>query len=106
LEFIKKAQKGEHISNEQVIKIAALFQDELTLPNLGRPQLLAMCKYMKLQPFGSDDFLRFQLRAAFRRIKEDDRRILWEGMDSLNTYELREACKKKTALFVVFSLFI
>jgi LETM1 and EF-hand domain-containing protein 1 len=104
LEFIAKAQKGEHISNEQVIKIAALFQDELTLPNLGRPQLLAMCKYMKLQPFGSDDFLRFQLRAAFRRIKEDDRRILWEGMDSLNTYELREACKKKTALFLFLLL--
>ncbi|RYH02086.1 hypothetical protein EON65_48005 [archaeon] len=36
---------------------------------------------------------RFLLRTKLRNIKEDDRRILWEGADSLNTLELREACK-------------
>lgn len=28
-------------------------------------------------------------------IKEDDRRILWEGLDSLNSLELREACTER-----------
>lgn len=95
LEFVEKARKGEHISNEKVITIAKLFQDDLTLPNIARPQLVSMCKYMGLQTYGSDDFLRFQLRNKFRAIKEDDRRILWEGIDSLNTLELREACRER-----------
>ena len=34
---------------------------------------------MGLTPYGADAFLRFQLRAKLRAIKEDDRRILWEG---------------------------
>jgi LETM1 and EF-hand domain-containing protein 1 len=93
LDFVDKAYKGEHIPNEQVIRIATLFRDELTLPNMARPQLISMCKYMGLPIYGSDDILRFQLRSKFRAIKEDDRRILWEGIDSLNTIELREACK-------------
>ena len=33
-----------------------------------------------LSAFGSDTFLRFQLRNKFRVIAEDDRRILWEGI--------------------------
>jgi LETM1 and EF-hand domain-containing protein 1 len=99
---VQKAYKGEHIENDEVIRIAKLFRDELTLPNMGRPQLVSMCKYMQLPIYGSDDFLRFQLRAKFRAIKEDDRRILWEGIDSLNTIELREACKEKEEIFFVF----
>ena len=34
-----------------------------------------------------------QLRTKINAIKEDDRRILWEGVDSLNEEELQEACK-------------
>jgi LETM1 and EF-hand domain-containing protein 1 len=48
---------------------------------------------MGLQPYGGDSFLRFQLRAKLRALQDDDRRILWEGIDSLNTIELRDACK-------------
>lgn len=93
LEFMEQARTGEHISNDKVITMAKLFRDDLTLPNIARPQLVSMCKYMGLQTYGSDDFLRFQLRNKFRAIKEDDRRILWEGIDSLNTLELKEACE-------------
>ena len=74
------------------MRIAKLFQDELTLANVTRPQLMSMCQYMGLQPYGADSFLRFQLRAKLRALQEDDRRILWEGIDSLNTIELRDAC--------------
>jgi len=95
LDLVEKARKGEPISNDKVITIAKLFKDDLTLPNIARPQLVSMCKYMGLQTYGSDDFLRFQLRTKFRAIKEDDRRILWEGIDSLNTLELREACQER-----------
>lgn len=36
-----------------------------------------------------------QLRTKINAIKEDDRRILWEGVDSLNEEELQDACKIK-----------
>lgn len=81
--------------------MARLFKDELTLANVARPQLVSMCQYMGLPPYGADAFLRFQLRTKLRSIQEDDRRILWEGIDSLNTLELREACKCKYSQFHV-----
>lgn len=95
LDFVESAQKGRAISNDVVIKMAKHFKDELTLPNIARPQLVSMCRYMGISPYGSDSILRFQLRNKIRATKEDDRRILWEGVDSLNTLELREACRER-----------
>ncbi len=95
IDFVEKARLGEPLSNDTVIRIARLFKDELTLANVTRPQLVSMCRYMGLQPYGADAFLRFQLRNKFSGIKEDDRRILWEGIDSLNTIELRDACSER-----------
>ena len=92
IEFIERARLGEPIPNESVLQIARLFKDELTLSNISRPQLVSMCQYMQLPPYGADSFLRFQLRNKLRMIKDDDKRILWEGIDSLNDAELREAC--------------
>ena len=95
IEFIEKARMGQPIPNDVVIQMARLFKDELTLANISRPQLVSMCQYMNLPPYGADMFLRFQLRTKLRQLKEDDRRILWEGIHSLNTMELREACRER-----------
>ena len=95
IEFIEKAKLGEPLPNESVIRIARLFKDELTLANISRPQLVTMCRYMNLQPYGADAILRFQLRTKLRSLKEDDRRILWEGINTLTTEELREACQER-----------
>ena len=95
ISFMDKARTGDAISNDDVVRIARLFKDELTLDNISRPQLVSMCRYMGLQPYGADVFLRFQLRVKLNSIKEDDRSILWEGIDSLNTLELREACRDR-----------
>lgn len=95
LEFIEAAKKGEPLPNSQVLKIASLFKDELTLANASSSQLVRLCQYMGLKPFGSDGFLRFKLRSKMRSIKEDDRRILWEGIDSLTIDELQDACQER-----------
>jgi LETM1 and EF-hand domain-containing protein 1 len=50
---------------------------------------------MSIPPYGSESFLRFQLRHKIRVLKEDDQRILWEGIDSLTKMELREACQER-----------
>jgi hypothetical protein len=51
--------------------------------------MLAKCSY------GTDSFLRFQLRHKIRTLKADDQRILWEGIESLTKMELREACQER-----------
>lgn len=45
-------------------------QDELTMDNISRSGLVNMCRYMGLTPFGSDNFLRFQLRNKLRAITQ------------------------------------
>lgn len=95
LEFLKKARSGEMIPPDVIIRYANYFKDDLTLDNMPRMQLINMCKYMSIQPYGSDSFLRFQLRHKIRVLKEDDQRILWEGIQSLTKMELREACQER-----------
>ena len=95
LEFLDRARRGEMMPPDVIIQYANYFQDDLTLDNMPRMQLINMCKYMSIAPYGSDAFLRFQLRHSIRSLKEDDQRILWEGIDSLTKMELREACQER-----------
>ena len=95
LEFLEKARNGEPVPPDVILRYATYFKDDLTLDNMPRMQLVNMCKYMSIPPYGSDSFLRFQLRHKIRVLKEDDQRILWEGIDSLTKMELREACQER-----------
>mmetsp|Transcript_13323 Transcript_13323/g.26752 ORF Transcript_13323/g.26752 Transcript_13323/m.26752 type:complete len:935 (-) Transcript_13323:2303-5107(-) len=95
LEFLKKARTGEAIPPNVIIKFSKYFEDNLTLDNMSRMQLINMCKYMGIPPYGNDNLLRFQLRHRIRLLKDDDQRILWEGIDSLTKMELREACRER-----------
>jgi LETM1 and EF-hand domain-containing protein 1 len=95
LEFLEKARKGEFLPADIIIQFASHFHDDLTLDNMPRMQLINMCRYMNIPPYGSDNFLRFQLRHKIRSLVDDDQRILWEGIDSLTKMELREACQER-----------
>jgi hypothetical protein len=61
IEFMEKAKMGDTLPNDAVIRISRMFKDELTLGNISRPQLVTMCQFMGLVPYGSDSFLRFQV---------------------------------------------
>ncbi|KAK7148800.1 hypothetical protein R3I93_012975 [Phoxinus phoxinus] len=91
--FQKIRDSGERPSNEQIIRFSKLFEDELTLDNLTRPQLVALCKLLELQSIGTNNFLRFQLIMKLRAIRADDKLIADEGVDSLNVNELQSACR-------------
>jgi hypothetical protein len=95
LDFLEHARAGEFLKPEVIIRFSKYFQDELTLDNLPRTQLANLCRYMGIPAYGSDPFLRFQLRHKIRTLQEDDQRILWEGIDSLTKMELREACQER-----------
>ncbi|MEQ2202265.1 LETM1 domain-containing protein letm2, mitochondrial, partial [Xenoophorus captivus] len=63
---------GEQPSTKEIVRFSKLFEDELTLEHLERPQLVALCKLLELQPIGTNNLLRFQLMMKLRAIKSDD----------------------------------
>ncbi|KAF7017153.1 unnamed protein product [Triticum aestivum] len=93
--FLDKVRKGGHVPNEEILSFAKLFNDELTLDNINRSRLVNMCKYMGIQPFGTDNYLRFMLRKKLRDIMNDDKMIEAEGVESLSDEELRHACRER-----------
>lgn len=96
--FLNRVRTGARVSNDEILGFAKLFNDELTLDNISRPRLVNMCKYMGVSPIGTDTYLRYMLRKTLRRIKNDDRLIQAEGVESLSEAELREDCRERGML--------
>ncbi|KAK0240204.1 LETM1-like protein-domain-containing protein [Armillaria nabsnona] len=95
-EFFRKVRStGESPSATDIINVAKLFDDDLTLDNLSRPQLVSMCRYMGLNAFGTDNFLRGAIRSRLLHIRRDDQLIESEGVDELSTAELQAACQSR-----------
>jgi LETM1 and EF-hand domain-containing protein 1, mitochondrial len=91
----KVRSTGESPSTEDIINVAKLFDDDLTLDNLSRPQLTSTCRYMGLNAFGTDNFLRGAIRSRLLQIRRDDQAIFAEGVDELSTAELQHACQSR-----------
>ncbi|XVE84391.1 hypothetical protein DITRI_Ditri17bG0008800 [Diplodiscus trichospermus] len=100
-EFLNRVRRGAGVSNEEILGFAKLFNDELTLDNISRPRLVNMCKYMGISPFGTDAYLRYMLRKRLQRIKNDDKLIQAEGVESLSEAELHEDCRERGMLGVL-----
>ena len=83
---------GSLSAHEDIIRVARMFGDELTLDHLPRAQLVSMCKYLDIPAYGSDNFLRFQLYKRVRELQDEDAQIAKMGVDQLTLPELREAC--------------
>ncbi|XP_054258108.1 mitochondrial proton/calcium exchanger protein-like isoform X2 [Macrosteles quadrilineatus] len=97
VEFFHKVRTegGGLASNEEILKFSKLFEDEITLDSLTRSQLMALCRVLELQPFGTTNLLRFQLRMKLRSLAADDVRIKDEGVESLTQVELQAACRAR-----------
>uniref|UniRef100_A0A8C4N7V2 Leucine zipper-EF-hand containing transmembrane protein 1 n=1 Tax=Eptatretus burgeri TaxID=7764 RepID=A0A8C4N7V2_EPTBU len=93
--FQKVRSSGERPTNDELLRFSKLFEDELTLDRLTRPQLVALCRLLELQPLGTNHFLRFQLRMRLRSIEADDGLIAEEGMENLSAAELQAACRAR-----------
>ncbi|RZF40766.1 hypothetical protein LSTR_LSTR011283 [Laodelphax striatellus] len=95
-EFFEKIRSGGGMAtSEEILRYSKLFQDEITLDSLPRPQLMALCRVLEIQPFGTTNFLRFQLQMRLRSLAADDKMIQKEGVDSLDVGELQQACKAR-----------
>ncbi|KAI0340115.1 LETM1-domain-containing protein [Trametopsis cervina] len=95
-EFFRKVRiTGESPTSQDIVNVARLFDDDLTLDNLSRPQLVSMCRYMGINAFGTDNFLRSTIRSRLTTIRRDDQLIDREGIDELSTSELQAACQSR-----------
>lgn len=88
-------KSGEPESREQLIQVARLFTDDTVLDNVTRSYLVALAKYINLQPFGTDVMLRYRIRYKMLELKKDDLSIYYEGVDQLSPAELFNACASR-----------
>ncbi|KAM8794561.1 LETM1 domain-containing protein LETM2, mitochondrial [Eudromia elegans] len=86
---------GQQPSTREIVRFSKLFEDELALEHLERPQLVALCKLLELPPIGTNNLLRFQLLLRLRTIKTDDELIAKEGVNGLSVSELQSACRAR-----------
>ncbi|XP_060712402.1 LETM1 domain-containing protein LETM2, mitochondrial isoform X1 [Hemiscyllium ocellatum] len=94
--YVQKVRRsGESPSTQDIVRFSKHFEDELTLEHLTRPQLVALCRLLELQPFGTNNLLRFQLQMELRSIKADDEMIAEEGCEFLTVSELQAACRAR-----------
>ncbi|XP_015371474.1 PREDICTED: LETM1 and EF-hand domain-containing protein anon-60Da, mitochondrial-like [Diuraphis noxia] len=93
--FSKVRKEGIVIPAHEMLKFSKLFKDEITLDSLPRPQLVALCRVLELQSFGTSSVLKYLLTLKLRSLLVDDKMIQKEGVDSLTLSELQEACKSR-----------
>ncbi|WBW73674.1 mitochondrial inner membrane protein involved in translation Mdm28 [Schizosaccharomyces osmophilus] len=93
--FLKVRTSGQSPSRQELINVCQYFKDDITLDNLSRAQLIALCRYMNLNAFGTDPLLRYNIRSRMRQIRRDDRAIYIEGINSLSVPELFNACNSR-----------
>ena len=95
-DFMKKVRSGDAtVNNDDVVQFAKLFGDEFTLDHISRGQLTGMCKFVGLSAYGTDSYLRRQLRDKLRELKNDDKVIKREGVASLSVAELQSVSRAR-----------
>jgi len=93
---VKKTGAVENqVTNKDILKFSKLFEDEITLDNMTRGQLVAICRLLELTPIGTNAFLRFQIEMQLRKLKADDVIIAKEGVEQMTVGELQIACKER-----------
>jgi len=90
-----KVGGAESVTNKDILKFSKLFEDSITLDNMTRGQLVAICRLLELTPIGTNAFLRFQIEMQLRKLKADDVIIAKEGVEQMTVGELQVACKER-----------
>lgn len=98
-EFFRKVRStGETPSSEDILKVAKLFSDDITLDNLSRPQLTSICRYLGLNAFGTDNFLKGTIRRRLEYIKHDDEVRLDDVRITMSTDEFCSSLRKRESI--------
>jgi len=90
--FIERIKKGQVVPKEDIYKFITKFRDDITLDNLRRSQIQALCKFLSIVPYGPTYLMRIRLRHKITQLKKDDQMIQEEGLSNLTIVELKQAC--------------
>ena len=82
-------------SVKEIVKFGKLFEEEFKLENMDLSHLQQICRMLGIEPFGFKSHVVLQLRHYVNSLQAEDRRIIWEGVDSLTRKELEEACQAR-----------
>eukprot|EP00301_Raphidiophrys_heterophryoidea_P002941 c11353_g1_i2.p1 GENE.c11353_g1_i2~~c11353_g1_i2.p1 ORF type:complete len:422 (+),score=123.80 c11353_g1_i2:240-1505(+) len=83
------------ISTRDVLSFGQAFKSSLELDALNRSLLVRMAQFFQLETVMPTPVLRFQLHRILRNIRNDDKYISVEGVESLSSQELHSACYKR-----------
>lgn len=64
--------QGIPLTKQEILAFSKLLKEDFTLDNLGRNNLIVMCKYMGLNSMGPDSLLRMRLERQLKQIRDDD----------------------------------
>merc|ERR1712241_656255 len=96
VEFYRQIREsGKEFDNEQILKFSKLFEDDITLDNMTRGQLSAICRMLELPPIGTNAILAFSIEMRLRNLKADDKVIRREGLENMTVLELQHASKER-----------
>ena len=68
--FPSQVRSGEVVSNDEILSLARLFDDELMLSNLSKRELVLMCEFMGISSVGIDATLRWMLARKIEEIRK------------------------------------
>jgi len=87
--MVRMKEGGRAASADELLSVMRGFKDNVTLDHLYRDQLVAMAQFLNMNHFAPTALLRFQLRQRLKRLRNEDKEILWEGVTGLNDAELK-----------------
>ena len=93
--LVVKLRNNEDIPNTQILHVAGLFDDHITLDNADSTQLGNLCRYMELNPFGPPAMLRMRLHSKIRELRREDRGIRREGVDNVPLELLKQLLRER-----------
>ena len=73
----------DEIDVEKIKKFSKLFEDDITLDNMTRGQLTAICRLLELPAVGNKNILAFSIEMRLRHLKADDQVIQREGTPNM-----------------------
>lgn len=93
--FKKVRLNSENLSTSDIIDLSRGLADVISIDSLPRALLLNICRYMQIRPFGTDAFIRRQIRSKMNSLQLDDALIDQEGVENLTYEELVNACHSR-----------
>ncbi|KAI8096710.1 LETM1-like protein-domain-containing protein [Halteromyces radiatus] len=94
-QYVKSISAEDFLSLTKFTKIAKHYDFDFDLDQIDRIHLASYCRFMGLNGWGTRGMLRKRLDRHFDYLKQDDKLISQEGVDSLTLRELQQAIEER-----------